>query len=149
MKKRVSTGKGRRKPARSRAVAHRSSPHAPPAALPTLKRSDPEIELQAAIAASSIPQTFVLEHRFHGERKWRFDFAWPLHKIAAEVEGGVFQRGRHNRPGGFIGDCEKYNEAQLLGWTVLRFPVHGSRRLGTHWIGPAIAALKRAFRGDA
>lgn len=64
------------------------------------------------------------EVRFHPTRKWRFDFALlPLSKkIAIEVEGGVWSRGRHTRGSGYIGDMEKYNEAAILGWTVLRYP---------------------------
>lgn len=60
------------------------------------------------------------EFRFHPSRKWRFDVAIPELKIALEVEGGVFVRGRHVRPTGFLKDMEKYNEATLLGWRVFR-----------------------------
>lgn len=63
----------------------------------------------------------VGEHRFHEERRWRFDFAIVEKKIAIEVEGGVFVRGAHNRPMRYIGDMEKYNEAQIMGWKVLRY----------------------------
>ena len=54
-------------------------------------------------------------------RKWRFDFAWPDYMIAVELEGGIWKRGRHQRPLGFISDTEKYNAAARLGWRVLRF----------------------------
>jgi very-short-patch-repair endonuclease len=73
------------------------------------------------------------EVRFHPARLWRLDFAWPSHMLALEVEGGVHGRGRHVRPQGFEGDCEKYNEAALLGWTVLRVTgkmVRDGRALG-------------------
>lgn len=66
------------------------------------------------------------EYQFHESRRWRFDYAFPDEKVAVEVEGGVFIRGRHVSPAGFIGDCEKYNAAARLGWRVLRFPVVGS-----------------------
>ena len=62
----------------------------------------------------------ISEHQFHSRRKWRFDFAWPEHKLAFEVEGGAFINGRHTRPKGFIDDIEKYNSAGLDGWLVLR-----------------------------
>jgi very-short-patch-repair endonuclease len=62
----------------------------------------------------------VQEHRFHAVRKWRFDWAWPEAKVALEVEGGVWTGGRHTRASGFIGDIEKYNEATIAGWRVLR-----------------------------
>lgn len=66
---------------------------------------------------------YLKEYRFHPTRKWRFDFAvLPLtYQIAIEVEGGVFSGGRHTRGQGYQGDLEKYNEAALLGWTVLRY----------------------------
>jgi len=39
-----------------------------------------------------------------------------------EIEGGIFMRGggRHNRGTGYAKDAEKYLEATLAGWTVLR-----------------------------
>lgn len=61
------------------------------------------------------------EYRFHDTRKWRFDFAFPRHKVAIEIEGGVWTKGRHTRGSGFVKDMEKYNEATRLGWRILRF----------------------------
>jgi very-short-patch-repair endonuclease len=60
----------------------------------------------------------LYEYRFHPVRKWRFDYAWPAQKVAIEFDGGVWARGRHNRPGGYIKDCEKKNEATFMGWKV-------------------------------
>lgn len=60
------------------------------------------------------------EYAFHGERRWRFDFAWPEQRVAVEVEGGIWSNGRHTRGSGFEDDCEKYNEAAVDGWRVLR-----------------------------
>lgn len=60
------------------------------------------------------------EHKFHHTRKWRFDYAWIDKKVALEVEGGIWTGGRHTRGAGFQGDMEKYNEAVVLGWTVIR-----------------------------
>lgn len=76
-----------------------------------------------------LPETEVV---FAKPRKWRFDYAWidSLHRqpgrptwafgVALEVEGGVWTRGRHTRGGGFLKDAEKYNEAAIRGWKVLR-----------------------------
>ena len=67
-----------------------------------------------------------LEHRFHPVRRWRFDYAVPDLKLAVEYEGHG-QSGRSGHVGGhasltgMAGDAEKYNQAQALGWTVLRF----------------------------
>ena len=85
----------------------------------------------------------VREYVFHPTRNWRFDFSWPGYLvnlshytrindttppgvgvldgltfrslIAVEMEGGI-----HRIKDRFARDVEKYNEAQLLGWTVLR-----------------------------
>ena len=62
----------------------------------------------------------VKEFKFHPVRKWRFDYAVPEHKIALEVEGGVWTGGRHTSPKGFLGDIEKYNTATLMGRRVFR-----------------------------
>ena len=60
------------------------------------------------------------EYRFAPPRRWRFDFAWPLLNVAVEVEGGGFVNGAHTRGEGFRRNCEKYNEAALMGWVVIR-----------------------------
>lgn len=60
------------------------------------------------------------EFRFHGTRRWRFDYAFPALKIAVEVDGGVWTGGRHINPAGYINDMEKLNNAAALGWLVLR-----------------------------
>ncbi len=78
-----------------------------------------EIAFALQVAADRLPAPET-EYRFHEHRKWRFDFAWPAYKVAVEIEGGVWTRGRHVRGRGFMGDCEKYNEAALLDWMVLR-----------------------------
>lgn len=62
----------------------------------------------------------VAEHRFCADRRWRFDYAWPEHTLALEVEGGIWTRGRHVRPRGYAGDMAKYNRAAAEGWVVLR-----------------------------
>lgn len=78
------------------------------------------------IWGSVIPNTVPAPEREHAfsadvEPEWRFDFAWPALKLAVELQGGTWIRGRHNRGGGFRGDCEKMNAAQLAGWTVLQY----------------------------
>jgi hypothetical protein len=63
---------------------------------------------------------WIPEHKFHPERRWRFDFAAPGAMVALEIEGGVWVRGRHSRGAGMIADMHKYNAAVSLGWSVIR-----------------------------
>ena len=82
--------------------------------------SELEDLLESHIRLIGLP-TPEREYRFHPLRRWRFDFAWPLLKIAAEVDGGIYSRGRHVRGAGFERDAEKGNAAVLAGWRVLHF----------------------------
>lgn len=86
-----------------------------------MTKSALEEQLLFQIKSVGLPEP-ERECRFHDVRRWRFDFCWPDRMIAVEVEGGVWSRGRHTRGKGFISDCEKYNMAAIMGWTVLRFP---------------------------
>ena len=83
-----------------------------------------EAELAWYLEAIGIP--FKREYQFkgvNGDRRWRFDFALlpiDMH-LAVEVEGGLYVQGRHTRGKGYENDLVKYNEAAMMGWTVLRY----------------------------
>lgn len=68
--------------------------------------------------ASDLPQPHE-EYLFKMDRKWAFDFAWPVHGVAVEINGGRWKAGggRHNTPD----DYHKMQTAAALGWRV--FPV--------------------------
>lgn len=72
------------------------------------------------IIKSSLGLEVKKEYQFHPLRKWRFDYAIPSIQMAIEVEGGIWTGGRHTSSKGFLGDMEKYNEAALLGWCLIR-----------------------------
>lgn len=63
---------------------------------------------------------FVEEYKFHPTRKWRFDWAITERRIAIEYEGLMSEKSRHTTKKGFTGDTDKYNEAQIRGWKVIR-----------------------------
>jgi len=90
--------------------------------------------IEAQMSKSELEQQFVVAWRCYGNgkqptreykfaasigRKFRFDFAWPSAKVAAECDGGqyAFRGGRHATDA----DREKLNYAAVLGWRVLRF----------------------------
>lgn len=100
--------------------------------------SELEDTLVFQIKAVNLP-TPAREHKFHKTRRWRFDLAWPDKMLAVEAEGGVWSGGRHGTGVGFTADCEKYSEAVLLGWRVMRFT--GDQIKG----GYAINCIERAL----
>lgn len=60
-------------------------------------------------------------------RLFRFDLAWPSRGLAAEADGGQWaaqngDKSRHFSGAGIGRDAQKVALAQLLGWTVYRFP---------------------------
>ena len=105
------------------------------------KKPHPQVEeLKLILRSMNFP--FVEELRFHPERMWRFDLAIPSQKIAIEYqghghsfgapkgEGGKARHvGRHASVLGMAGDCEKFNAAASMGWTVICFTaVHFNSR---------------------
>lgn len=81
-----------------------------------------QLDLSHFWKAYGIPEP-VAEYKFHPQRKWKFDYVWVNRKIACEIDGGLWVAGggRHNRPVTMIKDNEKFNNAALLGWRILKF----------------------------
>lgn len=85
----------------------------------------------AALDARRLPRP-EREFRFAKPRLWRFDWAWLDRKVALEVEGGFYGRGKpcpvcgrrkvagHTSIQRLLTDSEKYNEAAARGWRVIR-----------------------------
>lgn len=99
-----------------------------------------KIPLPTQIRSIGLPDP-VPEYRFHPERRFRWDWCWPDHLLAVEVQGGIWTGGRHVRGKGYHLDCLKLCEGVLLGWRVL-------------WVvtahvedGTAIKLIERAFHG--
>jgi hypothetical protein len=80
------------------------------------------------------------EHKFAEGRRFRFDYYLDFltSGIAIELEGGVWSRGRHTRPSGFLNDMEKYNIAASMGILVFRVPSHD---ISTKWLSPIIKTI--------
>jgi len=75
------------------------------------------LERQIIVAGLPRPQA---EYRFLPTRRFRFDLAWPDRALAVEIDGAIWTGGRHTRGAGVERDCEKFAEALLAGWKVLR-----------------------------
>jgi very-short-patch-repair endonuclease len=85
----------------------------------TTRRSDLEEIVAFQLRALRVAEP-VREHVFMVGRRYRFDFAWPDHLIALEIDGGIWNTGRHTRGAGAVTDAEKYSLAAILGWRILR-----------------------------
>jgi uncharacterized protein (UPF0128 family) len=79
---------------------------------------EPVERLVLLIKDAGLPE-FEREVRFHPTRRWKFDLCLEPQKLAIEVQGMVYQQGRHTRGKGYTEDCRKLNEAQIFGYMVL------------------------------
>ena len=63
------------------------------------------------------------EYKFHEKRRWRIDYYFEREekKVALEIEGGIYTKGRHTRGSGFEKDMEKYNELSKHGIYLIRY----------------------------
>ena len=77
------------------------------------------------------------EHKCAEGRRFRFDY-YHSSGVSIELEGGVWTRGRHTRPSGFLNDMEKYNLAASMGILVFRVPSHD---ISTKWVSPIIKTI--------
>jgi len=111
-------------------------------------RRDLEGELALMLQAHEIGG-WIREHRFHATRRWRFDFAWPAHKFAVELDGGVFMAARtgHTSHAGLRNDYERDAAALLLEWVVFRVNGTMGKKQGTidvirRWVGDGGASIE-------
>ena len=98
-----------------------------------------EAELEFHLKAFKLPHE--REFVFHPTRQWRFDFAFPSVKLAVEVEGLLWggKTSRHQHAKGYTKDLEKYNEATILGWRILRVsPSQVHKGQAIQWIQAAL-----------
>ena len=98
--------------------------------------SEGEETLALHLRVHEIP--FEREFRFHPERRYRADF-FIEPDLLVEVEGGIWNGGKHGRGSGIVKDIERQNAAVLLGYRPLRFTTDMVLE------GLAIEAIQRAL----
>lgn len=102
--------------------------------LPSREKSDLALLVQQYPGAEA-------EYRFCAQRRWRFDYCWPTKWVALEFEG-IYGCGKsRHTAGGYVGDCEKYSVAAILGWCLIRVTADMVRD------GRAADLLKAAHEG--
>lgn len=72
-------------------------------------------------------------------RGWRWDF--KIGDLLVEIQGGTENGGRHVRPAGYQEDCDKQNEAVLLGYRVFKFTTTDVKQ------GKALAKIEQFREG--
>ena len=77
-----------------------------------------ERELLTQCSMAGLP-TPVAEYRAIEGRRFRFDLAFIEQKLLIEVQGGIWNGGKHGRGAGIETDQEKLNLAVIAGWRVL------------------------------
>lgn len=79
-----------------------------------------EDELAFQLDAAGI--AYQREYKFCPGRRWRADF-YIRPMILVEIEGltNPYEKSRHTTNQGYSDDCEKYDEAEILRFNVLRF----------------------------
>lgn len=95
---------------------------------------------------NSICEGWLQEFRFNSVRKFKFDYAHLKLRIAVEIEGGIYTGTGHAKTGRYLSDMEKYNDAQIRGWIVLRYG-HGQEKLIADDIKRAIAKREKEENG--
>lgn len=68
-------------------------------------------------------QTMQAEYKFHPRFKYLFDYCWVQYRVAVEIQGGIYARGRksgHTSIPGMERDMVKLNLAQANGWILLQ-----------------------------
>lgn len=100
------------RPARAAAIEEVTTP---PKRTGRPKSGPSELELmfakQLTVLGIQPPQR---EFKFHPNRDWRLDYAWPDRRLAVEVQGMP-----HRIRERFLSDVEKLAMAQIHGWRVL------------------------------
>ena len=100
-----------------------------------VKPSSLEAEFCEILARHGVPAG-QREYEFDG---WFFDFAWPDHLVAVEIDGGMYGHSSHLTAEGHQNDCNKANAAAAAGWHVLRLTADLMR--SAHSLNPVIRTL--------
>jgi hypothetical protein len=75
-------------------------------------------------------------------KRYRLDFAHSLSRTGIEIQGGVYNRGRHVTGSGYERDCRKYNLAYTSGWTI--FLLTSTMAKDSAWLALIAAHVRSA-----
>lgn len=75
-------------------------------------------------------------------KRYRLDFAHLPSKTGVEIQGGVYNRGRHVTGSGYERDCRKYNLAYTSRWTI--FLLTSTMAKDSEWLATIAAHVRAA-----
>lgn len=103
-----------------------------PTSIPKPKTKGTKADYKAKMwnVMNSICDGWTTEYKFHPKRKWRADWCNEKLGVLVEYEGIFGGFSRHTNNIGYSNDACKYNQAQLLGWKVLRYTALNYEELG-------------------
>lgn len=81
------------------------------------------------------------QYKWHPDRKFSADFAYPAIKLLIEIDGAIWVKGGHSSGTGITRDRIKDAEALIQGWKVLRVTSDMVKD------GTAIGYLEQIFKG--
>jgi very-short-patch-repair endonuclease len=93
------------------------------------KHSKADYKERMWAAMNSVIDGWETEFKFHPKRKWRADWYNKKLSVLVEYEGIYGGASRHTNVTGYTKDAEKYNQAQILGYTVLRYTASNYEQL--------------------
>jgi len=100
------------------------------------KQLENDFALQVKNAGLPAPER---EHRFHPDRLWKIDFAWPRDRLAVEIQGGTWVGGAHGRGSGISKDAEKFANLAIMGWRLIAIPSEAVRSYeGLRWVSAVL-----------
>jgi hypothetical protein len=73
-------------------------------------------------------------------KRYRLDFAHLPSKTGVEIQGGVYNRGRHVTGSGYERDCRKYNLAYTSRWTI--FLLTSTMAKDSEWLATIAAHVR-------
>lgn len=83
------------------------------------KESRAEATFALFVRAAKLPG-HERNYRFWAGRRFEFDFAWPIQRVAVEIQGTIRSgQGDHQTQEGMMRDFIKHNQAILDGWLLL------------------------------
>lgn len=100
-----------------------------------------EFEQQLSLVGIQVEREFY----FARPRRWRSDWLVIGSTVLIEFEGGLFKKREagHSSVTGILRDIEKYNEAAIAGWIVIRItPKHVVSGAALSWVIEAVNSCR-------